>query len=69
MMYMKSVFGRFHAESVGQDLVCEELLKRACGSCLAIYQEAQVLDLAALLEPGFCNFRRNMDHDSSRMLP
>lgn len=69
MMYMKSVFGCFHAESVGQDLVCEDLLERTCGSCLAIYPEAQVLDLAVLLEPGFCNFGRNMEHDSSRMLP
>lgn len=32
---MKCAFGSSHAESVGQDLVYEELLKQACESCLA----------------------------------
>lgn len=66
---MKSGLGSFHAENVGQDLVCEEPLEQACGSWLVTYKEAQVRDLPGLLEPNFCDFRRHMDRGSSRMLP
>lgn len=53
MMYVRSVLGSFQAESMGQDLVYQELLEQACGSCLAVDKEAQFWIHHCFLSPVF----------------